>query len=123
MKPKKKLMFDTVRKVGLALPDVQAGTAYGSPALKVKGQLLCCIAINRSAEPETLAVRVPFEQRDELIATDPATYYLTPHYADHPVVLARMSQLDGDALSGLLRAGWQFASSKGKRKRRADSRI
>ena len=104
--------------MGVALPGVEIGTAYGSPALKVKGQLLCCIAINPSAEPDTLAVRVPFEQRDELIADDPATYYLTPHYADHPVVLARMSQLDRDALSGLLRAGWQFAMSKPKRKNR-----
>lgn len=30
--------FDTVRKIGLALPGVEESTAYGSPALQVVGQ-------------------------------------------------------------------------------------
>jgi hypothetical protein len=32
--------LDTVRKIGLALPGVEESTAYGSPALKVRGKLL-----------------------------------------------------------------------------------
>jgi hypothetical protein len=30
---------ETVRKIGLALPDVEEGTTYGTPALKIRGQL------------------------------------------------------------------------------------
>jgi hypothetical protein len=43
--------FDSVRKIGLALPGVEESTAYGSPALKVRGKLLACVPSHRSAEP------------------------------------------------------------------------
>src|ERR1700732_4694664 len=38
--PRSTTNFDTVRKIGLALPGVEESTAYGSPALKVHGKLL-----------------------------------------------------------------------------------
>ena len=40
---KSTITFDTVRKIGLALPGVEESTAYGSPALKVHGKLLACV--------------------------------------------------------------------------------
>ena len=57
------LDFDTVRKIGLALPGVEESTAYGSPALKVHGKLLACVPSHRSAERGSLAVRVDFDDR------------------------------------------------------------
>ena len=35
--------FDTVRKIGLALPGVEESTAFGNPALKLHGKLLACV--------------------------------------------------------------------------------
>jgi hypothetical protein len=32
--------YEAVRRLGLALPDVEEGTSYGTPALKVKGALM-----------------------------------------------------------------------------------
>ena len=46
--------FDTVRRIGLELPGVEEATAYGSPALKLRGKLLAGIPVNRSAEPGSL---------------------------------------------------------------------
>jgi hypothetical protein len=60
-----------VRKIGLALPGVEQGTAYGSPALKVRGKLLACIPVNRSAEPGSLAIFVDFSNRAALLAVAP----------------------------------------------------
>ena len=111
------LSFPTVRKIGLSLPGVEEGTAYGSPALKVRGHLLACIAIHKSAEPNSLAVRCSFEERDALIAEDPATYYLTDHYLNHPCVLARLSRLKEDAIRDLLHMSWNFVTAR-KRKQR-----
>jgi hypothetical protein len=105
------LTFDAVRRMGLALPGVEAGTAYGSPALKLRGSLLACVAINKSAEPGSLAVRVSVDQRDELIAEEPETYYLTDHYVNYPVVLVRLSRIHPDALRDLLAASWRFVSA------------
>ena len=101
-----------MRKIGLALPGVEEGTTYGSPALKVKGNLLACIAINKSVEPNTLATRVGFEQREELLKQDPEIYYLKPHYENYPVVLARLSEIKPDALRRLLEIAWRFATAK-----------
>jgi hypothetical protein len=39
------LTFDTVREIGRTLPGVEDGTAYGSPALKIDGQMLACMAV------------------------------------------------------------------------------
>jgi hypothetical protein len=113
---RKKITFDTVREMGLALPGVEEGTVYGSPALKVRGNMFACIAIHRSADPESLAVRIDFDQREELMAADPNTYYLTDHYVNYPVVLVRLTRVHPDALRDLLLMGWRFVSTRAKRR-------
>ena len=110
-----KVTFDTVRKIGLALPDVEEGTMYGSPALKVRGKLLACLAIHKSAEPGSLAVRIDFDQRVGLLAEGPETYYLTDHYRNYPVVLVRLSRIRIDQLRDLLGAAWRFVTSQKSR--------
>ena len=110
--PKNKISFDTVRKLAAGLPDVEEGTAWGSPALKVHGNLLACIAIHRSAEPDSLVVRIDFEQRAALMAEDPETYYLTDHYANYTSVLVRLCRIHPDALRDLLRGAWRFVTAK-----------
>lgn len=109
--PREAVGFDVVRRMGLALPDVEEGTAYGSPALMVHGKMFACLAIHRSVEPNTLAVRVDFDQRDELIAEEPKTYYLTAHYANYPCVLVRLAHIRQDALRDLLLMGGRFVST------------
>ena len=114
--------FAVVRKLGLALPDVDEGTAYGSPALTVRGTMFACLAINRSAEPNTLVVCIAVDQRDELIAEQPRIYYLTDHYVNHPCVLVRLARIREDALRDLLLMGWQFISRTQRRKVRKRTR-
>ena len=110
--PRTKIDFDTVRKIGLALPGVEESTAYGSPALKVYGKLLACVPAHRSAEPASLAVRVDFGDRAELLAAAPDVYYLTDHYVDYNAVLVRLSRVDADVLRDLLRMAYKFVTAK-----------
>ena len=112
-----------MRKLGLRMPAVEEGTAYGSPALLVGGKMFACIAINKAAEPNTLAVRIDFDQRDALIAEEPTIYYLADHYMSHPCVLARLSRIREDALRDLLLMGRQFMlADKPKKTKRPRSR-
>jgi hypothetical protein len=111
-----KITFDTVRKMGLRLPDVEESTTFGTPALKVHGQLLACPAINKSAEPGSIVVRIAIDQRDELIAGDPDAYYLTDHYRPYPYVLVRLTQISPDALQDLLLMSWKFVTEKKTKK-------
>jgi hypothetical protein len=116
---KKRIDFDVVRDLAMALPDVEESTIHGAPSLKVRGRLLTCPAIHRSAEPNTLAVRIDFDQRAELMAADPSVYYVTDHYVNYPTVLVRLSRIDRDSLGDLLKMAWHFVSSKAKRSRGA----
>jgi hypothetical protein len=108
--------FDAVRKVGLALPGVEESTAYGSPALKVHGKLLACVPVNRSAEPGSLAVRVDFDDRAELLAAAPDVYYVTDHYLNYNAVLVRLSRVTPDVLRDLLRMARKFVTASEARR-------
>jgi hypothetical protein len=104
--------FDTVRKIGLALPGVEDGTAYGNLALKAHGKLLACVPTHRSAEPGSLAVRVDFDDRAQLLAEAPDIYYVTEHYVGYPSVLVRLSRVDADVLRDLLGMAYKFVTRK-----------
>jgi hypothetical protein len=104
--------FDTVRNIGLALPGVEESTAYGSPALKVRGKLLVCLPTHRSAEPDSLVVCVDFDDRAELLAGEPDVYYITEHYAGYPSVLVRLARVNPDALRDLVGMAYKFVTRK-----------
>ncbi len=70
---RKSINFNTVGEIRLALPDVEQGTVYGSPALKVRRRMFACLAVHRSADPDSLVICISVDQRDELIAADPNT--------------------------------------------------
>jgi hypothetical protein len=110
-----KVTLDVVREIGLALPDVEDSTAYGAFALKVRGDLLACVATNKSAELGSLMVRMDLEQRAAVIAEAPETFYVTDHYVNYPSVLVRLSQIRVDQLRDLLNSAWKFVTSKKKR--------
>jgi hypothetical protein len=116
--PSKKTGFNVVREIALSLPDVEESTIHGVPSLKVRGRLLTCPAIHRSVEPNTLAVRIDFDQRAELMAAEPSIYYVTDHYMNYPTVLVRLGQIDRNSLRDLLGRAWRFVSSKTKARRR-----
>ena len=114
---KKTKGFDVVFDAARALPDVETSTAWGASALKVGGKLLACEAIHKSAEPNSIVVKIGMDQRAELIAAEPDVYYITDHYVNFPSVLVRLSRINGDALRDLLGMAWRFADTK-KTKRR-----
>jgi len=100
--------FDPVREVGLGLPDVKHSVSPRGESLRVRGKLMACHAIHKSAEPNTLMVRVSVADRDRLIAKDPKTYYIRPHYETSPSVLVRLSRIRRGELKQLLGVSWQF---------------
>ncbi len=106
------ITFDTVRQVALTLPDVIESTMYGSPSLKVRGNLLACVPANKSAEPNCAVFQIDRDLRAALIKAKPEIYYITDHYADHPTVLARLSRMGPKELRDILGLAWSFASSK-----------
>ncbi|MBS1859094.1 MAG: MmcQ/YjbR family DNA-binding protein [Acidobacteria bacterium] len=107
--------FEMVRGIGRGLPGVQESTCYGQPALKTGGKMFTCVPSHRSAEAGSLAVVVDLGRREELLAEAPETYYVTEHYAGHPIVLVRLNRIGADALRGLLVGAMEFVRRTGRK--------
>jgi hypothetical protein len=114
--PNKAVNFDTVREIGLALPGVEQRTMYGAPALKIRGKLMACLPTHRSAEPDSVVVRVGFDDRAELLAAAPDVYYVTDHYVGYSAVLVRMSRATPDLLRDLLGMAHKFVTAQDPRR-------
>jgi hypothetical protein len=90
--------FEQARKIALALPNVEEGTSYGTPAFKTSRKLLARL----KEDGDSLVVATTFEEREEMMEADPQTYYITDHYLKYPWVLVRLSKVSSDALRDLL---------------------
>jgi hypothetical protein len=117
--PTRRLDVDSVRTIALTLPHVEEGTTYGVPAWRVNGRMFACVPSHRSAEPRSLVVRVDFATRDELLAAQPQTYYVTDHYVGYTSVLVRLATINADALRDLLQMAHRFMSASPTRARPA----
>ena len=104
--------FDKVRKAAAELPLVTEATSWGAPALKVRGKMFCCRPTHRSAEPDSLVVRLTFVDRDWLLQSKPDVYYLKPHYLNYACVLVRLRKITQKYLRQLLEISREFVSGK-----------
>jgi hypothetical protein len=75
------------------------------------------LATHQSAEPDSLVVRMNPADRQALLEDAPETYYVTEFYERHPIVLARLSRLDHDALHDLLSVSWRLTMTKSRGRR------
>jgi hypothetical protein len=101
--------FDDVRKMALAWPEVEVGTSYGTPALKVRKKLLARL---REDGDSLVMLGVPQDERDMLVESQPKVFYFTDHYRDYPTVLIRLSKAKPAAVEPLLRRRWRALASK-----------
>ena len=86
--PRALVTLDTVRELARQA-GLEEGTSYGTPGWKHAGKLVA----RALPDPDTLVVKCDAALRDELIAAEPDTYFLTDHYVKHPWVLVRLSQI------------------------------
>jgi hypothetical protein len=94
----RKLSLPAIRRVALALPGVEEGTSYGTPAWRVRGRLLARF----HQDGESIVLKVGDETRDHLLQADPRTFFVTDHYRGYPMVLARLDRLSAADLAKLL---------------------
>jgi hypothetical protein len=104
--------FDVAHAIGAKLPGVAGSVGGRGMALRIKGRILACQAINNSAEPNSLMVRIGSERRDALLAQNPDAYYLTKHYQPYPVILVRLDKISRTYLGSLLAEAWDFVQNE-----------
>jgi hypothetical protein len=101
--------FDDVRKLALAWPEVEDGSSYGTPALKVRKKLLARL---REDDDSLVVLGVPQEERAMLCESAPRVFHFTDHYRDYPTVLIRLSKAKRGDVEPLLRRRWRELASK-----------
>ena len=107
------MTFDDVREIALVWPEVEDGTSYGTPALKVRKKLL----VRLKEDGDSLVMPgVPPDERDMLVETQPKVFYFTDHYKDYPIVLIRLSRTKRATVAPLLRRQWRTLASKAANK-------
>jgi hypothetical protein len=121
--PRRPCNFETVCTFARALGEIEVTSTLGAPdAIKVQGKLLAWMPQKKSVEPGTLAVRIGFDDRAELIASAPEIFYLVDHYKDYPAMLVRLSLIPPDMLKDLLLMSWRLVTAKPAAKKRAKRR-
>lgn len=106
--PARKLALSTIRRVALALPSVEEGTSYGTPAFRFRKKLIARLHQDGSS----IMFKLGFEARDHLMQADPRTFFITEHYRNYPSVLARLDRLTAADLGKLLGRAIEHATAK-----------
>src|SRR5262245_5340311 len=75
-RPKAAISWETVRQLGMKLPETEEGTSYGAPALKVRGKLFA--RLHQSGE--SVVVKIDMSERATRMRADAKAFYITDHY-------------------------------------------
>src|SRR5580704_10368997 len=103
--------FEDALRIASSLGKVERSTSYGTPAIKLGGKLVARL----KEDGDSLVVGTTFEERAEMMADEPDTYYITDHYLNYPWILVRLSRVHPDALRDLLGRSLKLASKAGKK--------
>lgn len=52
------------------------------------------------------------EEKESLIASEPETFFTTPHYDRHPIVLVRLENVDAEEAAELITESWRLRAPK-----------
>ena len=95
--------FETARRIALALPGVEEGTSYGTPAFRVAKKFFARL----KEDGESLVVKVGFYERKYMMEAEPEVFYITDHYRDYPAVLVRLPAIRAERLREVLEDAWR----------------
>ena len=101
--------WDDLMAVGTRFEGVEVSTSFGTPALKVRGKLMCRLR----TDPDALVIRVlDLADREALLRGQPEAFFTTPHYDGYPYVLVRLEAVDPGELAELIEDAWRIQAPK-----------
>jgi len=98
----------TVRTLALALPGVQEGMCFGTPAFYVRRKLMARLW----EDGETLVVRCPKEDREALIDGNPDVFSVTDHYRNYSAILVNLLAVNEGLLRKMIEGAWRLQVSR-----------
>lgn len=102
------LTFDRIRELAEPFPGIEAGTSYGTPALRAGGKLILRM---HDREDAIVMLLESVEQQQALMAEDPMGFFITDHYEGHAAVLVRPT-VEASRFADLLEQRWRQVARK-----------
>jgi hypothetical protein len=100
--------WEEVRALVLAYPGMAEGTSYGMHAFLLDAKFFARF----NEKEQGFVVHAEPALRDALLASKPAIYFTTPHYANYPALLVRLAHVDASELAALLEAAFRTRAKK-----------
>lgn len=104
------ISHEDVRRIAVRLPGSYERASFGGrPSWRTKPRMFTWIR----DDPEALVVWVEsVEDKDALIAAEPGTFFTTPHYDGHPIVLVNLDSVDDDEAEELITESWRLRAPR-----------
>lgn len=99
--------WQDVVAIAMQLPEVEEGTAWGTPVLKVRGKLFARYRTEKTETPYLLMLRCDPEQKDFLLQTGDPAFGTESHYDGYLGILIDLDRIDRDHLADLIEAAWR----------------
>lgn len=94
--------------LGLCLPEITTAHPWGHEVLKAHGKMWCYWAALADAAP----FKAGPDEREMLLAADPDTFFLHPHYTPHGLILVRAGRIEPAWAAARLIRQWRDAAPK-----------
>lgn len=104
------MTFEHLKALALSLnlPGVTEATSWGQPCLKAYGKLWTWWSPKENAA----VFKTTMDEREMLCEAAPETFFYTPHYKAHPLVLMRPERFDPDWARARLLQTWRALAPK-----------
>jgi hypothetical protein len=107
------MTFDEAVACALTLPDTGRGSSYGKPAVKVASNGRAFLFPSHEAET-SFGVAMDLDTIELLKATDPDTFWQSPHYEGWEGVLVRYDSKDDERVREVIERSRDFVAAKPK---------
>src|SRR3954469_21864300 len=107
------MTWDEAVAYALGLPDTEYSTSYGKPAVKVVSNGRAFLFSSHEADT-SFGVAIDLGTIEILKATDPATFWQTPHYEGWEGVLIRYDSKDTERVRDVIERSRAFVAAKPK---------
>ncbi|MFD0793502.1 MmcQ/YjbR family DNA-binding protein [Mucilaginibacter litoreus] len=95
-----------LRNTLLSLPGVTEKKAYGTPAFYAGKKIFCRL------QDDWNTLVLANNTREELLQTQPETFFITDHYLNYDYVLVNMTSVEPAQLKQLLLEAWKLRANK-----------
>lgn len=107
------MTWDEAVAYALSLPGTELSTSYGKPAVKVASNGRAFLFASREAG-SSFGVAIDLDTVDLLKATEPETYWQTPHYEGWPGILVRYDAGDEGRVRDIIGRSREWTAAKPK---------